>query len=113
MLGPIIYPWLLNLIILFLLAKLIMIVCWQLQTRRKIPGIFYNVFIHLDNKVLSQSLFNIYLIDTVCDHVSVWDNGSAFLFSNNANTNVICDYDVIFCDCGKNSLTIMKKHGLF
>ena len=52
------------------------------------------------------------MIDTDCDCVWICDNYSAVLFTNNASTNTIYDSDIIY-DCGKNKLTIMKKHDCF
>lgn len=53
--------------------------------------------------LISQSLFNIYGVDTVCDGICVCDNASTVLFTNNASTNDICDCNVI-CDCSKKNI---------
>ena len=49
---------------------------------------FYNIFNNLDDKVLSQSLFSIYVINTLCGHVCVHDNDTYTVPStNNASTD--------------------------
>jgi len=98
--------------------------CSSHTSKKNMSSISYNIFNNLDNKVptQSQSLFNIYVIDSFCDHVRVCDNDTV-PFTNIINTvsnddvvpeikhgsNVVnardcvhnndCDCD---CDCNNN-----------